>query len=90
MSKKKTSPAQHEDLQTIFDRKQGNTPHYMNEKSASDFCNLSEKTLQRYRVHGGGPTYIKCGARILYNRDDIISWLESKKVSSTSEYGAGQ
>jgi len=47
----------------------------------------SIKTLQCDRWRGKGIPYRKCGGRVLYRKSDVIAWLESHKlVSSTSEY----
>ena len=59
---------------------------YLDEKATADFIKLSTKTLQRLRGTGQGPAYIKAGARVLYDVEDITSWLEARKVQSTSAY----
>ena len=32
---------------------------------------LSEKTLERWRMTGNGPTFLKLGSRVLYRMDDV-------------------
>jgi hypothetical protein len=59
---------------------------YLNERDTASFINLSTKTLQRLRLKGNGPRYIKCGARVLYDVDDLTAWLDGQKVQSTSAY----
>ncbi|MCD8566597.1 MAG: helix-turn-helix domain-containing protein [Alphaproteobacteria bacterium] len=56
---------------------------YMDEKQTAFYTGLSQKTLQRYRVAGKGPAWIKAGARVLYDIADIDIWLESRKVQNT-------
>jgi hypothetical protein len=37
------------------------------------------------RVYGGGPLYIKVGARVVYDRLDLDTWLTGKKIANTSQ-----
>ena len=63
----------------------------INESEAADFVGYSVRSLQGWRVKGGGPQFIKVSARsIRYRRRDLIAWSESRIVSSTTEYGARQ
>jgi hypothetical protein len=42
--------------------------------------------LAKLRVYGGGPRFIKLGKKVLYDSDDLDTWLEANKHASTSEY----
>lgn len=57
---------------------------------AAHFLRLSARTLERYRVEGTGPRYIKAGpgrrARVLYRKEDLHAWLEGFRFNSTAEY----
>ena len=55
-------------------------------QSAAAFLGLSKKTLEAYRLRGGGPTYFKAG-RIRYAEADLLAWLESCRRTSTSDLG---
>lgn len=59
---------------------------YLSEKMTADYLGLSDKTLQRHRIQGTGPKYIKCGGRVLYDIHDCDDWMENQKVMSTSAY----
>jgi hypothetical protein len=59
--------------------------NYRNEKQAADRVLLSVSYLKKIRHTGGGPKFIKVGARVIYTDDDLDEWLASQKVSSTSE-----
>jgi len=49
--------------------------------------NKSIKTLEADRWRGVGIPYRKVGGRVLYQKQDVVNWLESHKlVNSTSEY----
>ena len=55
-------------------------------KSAGAFLELSPRTLEAYRLRGGGPPYFKAG-RIRYAEADLLAWLESCRRTSTSDPG---
>jgi hypothetical protein len=63
---------------------------YLTTVEAADFVRLSPRTLERLRVQGTGPRYIKAGrgkrAKVLYRVADLQEWLETTSYTSTSEY----
>lgn len=58
---------------------------------AADYLRLSPRSLERYRVEGTGPRFLKAGpgkrARVFYRIADLDAWLEGTLFTSTSEYG---
>lgn len=56
----------------------------------ADLLRISRRTLERMRVEGGGPRYLKVGggkrSRVLYREGEILAWLEQNSFGSTSEY----
>lgn len=52
---------------------------------------ISRRTLERMRVDGTGPRYIKVGpgkrSRVLYRQQEVEVWLQRFNYGSTSEYG---
>ena len=54
--------------------------------AAADYLGLSESKLNKLRVFGGGPVYLKVGRRVTYDLRDLEEWLATKRRSSTSEY----
>ncbi|MGE0854389.1 MAG: helix-turn-helix transcriptional regulator [Hyphomicrobiaceae bacterium] len=52
---------------------------------------ISRRTLERMRVEGTGPRYLKVGpgkrSRVLYRQQDVEDWLAKFNFGSTSEYG---
>ena len=56
---------------------------------ASAYCGLERQQLERLRVHGGGPRYIKLGRLCRYLRADLDAWLQAHRVANTSQE-AGQ
>jgi hypothetical protein len=60
------------------------SPFYSNEEAAR-FLRLSPRTLEKYRVIGGGPPFRKFGRRVLYALDDLEKWAERRVCDSTSD-----
>jgi predicted DNA-binding transcriptional regulator AlpA len=52
---------------------------------AATYTNLSKSSLDKLRVYGGGPLYIKVGARVVYDRIDLDTWLIGRKIANTSQ-----
>lgn len=46
--------------------------------------------LEVKATHGGGPTMVKIGRRVMYRKADVLAWLEanSRTVTSTSQLAA--
>ena len=53
----------------------------------AQLLSVSERTLERWRLEGVGPAYIKAGRRVLYRREDVECWLDDASRRSTSEIG---
>jgi predicted DNA-binding transcriptional regulator AlpA len=53
--------------------------------SASKHCGISESTLEKWRVAGSGPPFLKLGRLVRYSRSDLDNWMSSRRVHSTSE-----
>ena len=54
---------------------------------ASEYLRLSARTLESWRLHGGGPRYVKLGARVLYRQGDLEAWVSDQARTSTSDPG---
>ena len=61
------------------------SPLYLNQTDAGRLLGLSARTLERFRIDGRGPKYLKLGRRVAYARDDLMAWAESRRRSSTSD-----
>lgn len=57
---------------------------------AAAFVRLSPRTLEKFRVLGGGPRYKKLGARVRYSVEDLRAWLQSRTFEMTSDPGLTQ
>jgi hypothetical protein len=54
------------------------------QKHAAKLLQLSGRTLERLRVAGGGPVYIKLGRAVRYRPHDLHDWLDGRRRTSTS------
>lgn len=57
---------------------------------AATYTGLSASTLNKLRVFGGGPVYLRIGRRVVYDLCALDAWLSTKRRTSTSEPGGGQ
>ena len=55
-------------------------------RQAAEYLNISPKTLEKYRLVGGGPQFIKIGKAVRYSLVDLDDWIKQHKYASTSEY----
>ena len=54
--------------------------HFFSEKSLSDHLSIPRRTLQRWRVTGDGPAFVRAGARrILYRQEAVQAWAEARE-----------
>ena len=63
---------------------------FLTSVEAADLLRVSRRTLERMRIEGTGPRYLKVGpgkrSRVIYRQTDIIGWLDRQSFASTSEY----
>lgn len=57
----------------------------LREEKAAALLGLSPRTLQRFRIEGRGPKFLKLGKRVFYLEADLASYVEACRRSSTSE-----
>ena len=51
---------------------------FLSEREAAAVVGLSHRTLNRYRITGGGPVFHKFRSRVLYARFDLEAWIEAR------------
>lgn len=59
-----------------------------NEMHAAALLGVSVRTLQAWRVRGGGPPYVKIGRAVRYQRRALIEFQQQHTVTSTTEADA--
>ncbi|MDR3374880.1 MAG: helix-turn-helix domain-containing protein [Ancalomicrobiaceae bacterium] len=63
----------------------GSLPILVDEKIAAAKLGLSPRTLQAWRVSGGGPIYRKIGRRVVYAECDLLAFVDAGTRAHTSE-----
>lgn len=58
-------------------------------EDAAAYVGSARKTLEKYRVVGGGPPFIKNGRKVVYQVSDLDRWIDARRRNSTSEYQIG-
>jgi predicted DNA-binding transcriptional regulator AlpA len=64
------------------------TSVYLIQEEAAKLLRLSPRTLERQRLDGTGPKFVKLGRRVLYRASDMEAWLQNRTFQSTSEVDA--
>lgn len=52
---------------------------------AAERCNLSRRTLEKFRHTGGGPRYTRLGRAVRYRAQDLDAWVAENYRRSTSD-----
>jgi predicted DNA-binding transcriptional regulator AlpA len=52
---------------------------------AAAYTGTSASTLEKLRLTGGGPKYLKLGKTVVYDPADLDDWLASHRRTSTSK-----
>ena len=60
------------------------TKQWMRTEDAARYMHHSPKTLEKWRVYGTGPEYVKMGRVVLYDRGAIDKFLDSHRRLSTA------
>ena len=63
---------------------------YLTQEEAAAYIRLSPRTLERHRVAGTGPRFIKAGRRVLYRRDALDDWTTERTFTSTAAAQAAE
>jgi hypothetical protein len=72
-------------MKTLASNNSQSLPQMLRTRDAARLLNLSPSSLEKMRVKGGGPIYIKSGPRVVvYHPDDLAAWLDSRRRQSTS------
>lgn len=60
----------------------------MKQPAAAEYLGVSHSFLEKRRVYGGGPKFVRIGRRVAYRKADLDEWIASHVVGSTSESAA--
>jgi excisionase family DNA binding protein len=59
--------------------------HILNTTEAAGYVRLGKATLERFRLTGEGPSFIRLGGAVRYRLSDLDAWMESRVARSTSD-----
>jgi predicted DNA-binding transcriptional regulator AlpA len=62
-----------------------NYPITLTAGEAAKMLGLAPSTLAKLRLSGNGPVYCKLGRRVVYRREALEVWLESRVARDTSD-----
>ena len=57
------------------------TPRGVDEKEVSKITRIAIQTLRNWRFQGTGPAYSKVGRAVRYRLDDVINFMEERRVN---------
>lgn len=62
------------------------SPVLLTEKEVADYLGFSIRTVQKWRLIGSGPPFIRASTRaVRYRYSDLKQWLETRVRNSTSD-----
>lgn len=62
---------------------------YLSTRQAAKRLGLAPRTLDRYRIAGGGPVFHLFGTAVRYLPEDLDHWAKTRRRRSTSDDGSG-
>ncbi len=63
---------------------------FLRTEQVAEYFGIAVSTLEKLRVSGNGPRFIKFGRRVLYAVADLDAYVEARQRSSTSDMGASE
>ena len=69
------------EVQTLLDAV---LPEFLKPGEAAAMLRLNKRTLDRYRIIGGGPAYYKFGTVVAYTLADLADWAAARRYRITS------
>lgn len=67
------------------------TKRYLDEAATAQLLGISRRTLQRYRITGDGPAFVRLGVRrVAYAEGDVIAWAEARTYQHRAAEMAGK
>lgn len=55
------------------------------ERDAAELLGVSVRTLQKWRLQGNGPRFVKLGHAVRYDVKDLEAYIERARRNSTSD-----
>jgi excisionase family DNA binding protein len=57
----------------------------LTQNQVAERISVSVRTLERFRVSGDGPRFVKAGRLVRYRVEDVDAWVNARVRHSTSE-----
>jgi predicted DNA-binding transcriptional regulator AlpA len=57
-------------------------------RAAAHYLGYAESTLEKKRITGEGPPFIRLGRAVVYDTRDLDAWLAARRARSTSDHAA--
>jgi predicted DNA-binding transcriptional regulator AlpA len=57
----------------------------LDEDETAVVCKCSVSTLQKQRLRGDGPPFVRLGRMIRYRRSSLLAYIAAREVTSTSQ-----
>jgi predicted DNA-binding transcriptional regulator AlpA len=57
----------------------------LKQREAAALLKLSTRSLERFRVSGLGPRFVRAGNSVRYRVEDVEAWVATRVCGSTSE-----
>lgn len=65
-----------------------NETDLLNTLQAAERLRVSKRTLEKWRVEGTGPAFLKIGRLAFYTEEQLDAWKQTRVRRSTSDQGA--
>src|SRR3954451_9552851 len=59
------------------------TPRYLRSTEAGRYLGVSKGFLEKLRMVGGGPKFLKLGRKVAYERQALDAWLDARRLEVT-------
>ena len=77
-----TNPDSRNEVQAALDAV---LPEFLKVSEAAAMLQLHSRTLDRYRITGGGPAYYMFGTAVVYALADLADWAAARRYRNTSQ-----
>ena len=64
------------------------TDEFLTTREAAALTRFAFHTLNKLRVQGRGPTFIRLGRKVVYARTDLLAFMQAGRRTSTSAKAA--
>ena len=64
---------------------QTNQPKLVSQSQAAEILGVSPRSLETWRIRGGGPAFIKIGRAVRYDPDDLRAYIDQHRIANTAQ-----